>query len=923
MFYHFSFLLRLSLVFGLWGCWLSGGSEVQAQALPDSLRAEFSDQLVSYWPFLVGYQFDEQGRMYAFSKDGKVWLSPDGQKPEQPLLDISEEVANFGDHGLIGFTLDPAFARNGYFYLLYTVDRHHLLYHGTPAYDPRKNDHKYPSIGRLLRYQADPATHFTTVLPESRTVLMGRSLADGIPLLHNSHGLGSLVFGEDGTLLVSVGDGASYTDVDVGGDEGGALAEQALREGIIDPRQDVGAFRSQLIHSLNGKILRIDPKTGAGVSSNPFYDPAQPRAAQSRVWALGFRNPYRFRVIPGTGDHNPARGRPGELLVSEVGWGEWEEWNRVEKGGQNFGWPLYEGLDDRWQYYYQRIYNRSAPNPAYDGLSCTEEYLAFNDLIVNPRAGCEPVFPNPCRSFEKIPDSFPRFVHEPPLLTYRNGPDGSTDFRTFVPGFDAEGRLTGIALDDADSGVEGKQFNGICTNGGVWYDGDNFPADYRGKYFMADYKGWIKLLAFDNLTHELQAVEPFMERSNGPARPIWLAVDPASGCLWYTDYHADRSMLRRICYGGNPVPRARIEVARTYGASPFTVAFAGQGSSDPNGQVVRYAWDFGDGDQSQVPNPTHTFEAEGPQSFTVTLTVTDDEGATHQAQQLISVNNTPPQVQITSVADSGQYPLRGITHLPLAAQVDDAEQGEERLFFQWQVILHHNSHTHPEAVDTARTPSAIIVPEGCGDETFWYRIVLRVQDPLGLEGRDEVEIFPYCGPEVNRFDSVAAGYRDHTGTTLHWQMAEEEAGTTYYIERSADKLSFDILGQQAADGSLRYTWTDVDHDATSPYYRLRAVSADSIVSHSPVAKAVFLDKPDIWVYPNPARERLWVELKEAEGRVTLEILDLHGRILTRSAWPGAGQQLRYSMVLDTLSSGLYLYRISDGKQVETGRFMKR
>src|SRR5690606_37774379 len=138
------------------------------------------------------------------------------------------------------------------------------------------------------------------------------------------------------------GDGASYTDPDRG-NLSYTYYTQALADGIITPAENVGAFRSQLLNSHSGKLLRINPENGVGFSSKPFYDPADPISAKSRVWVLGFRNPFRVSVKPGTGSTNPSTGDIGEIFVGDVGWSTWEELNVVKAPGQNFGWPLYEG----------------------------------------------------------------------------------------------------------------------------------------------------------------------------------------------------------------------------------------------------------------------------------------------------------------------------------------------------------------------------------------------------------------------------------------------------------------------------------------------------------------------------------------------------------------------------------------------------
>src|SRR5262249_50202594 len=93
---------------------------------------------------------------------------------------------------------------------------------------------------------------------------------------------------------------------------------------------DVIALRAQDVDSINGKLLRIDPATGNGLPDNPFY--AGPTDIPSKVWCYGFRNPFRFTILPGTSD----------VFVGDVGWDDWEELDVAARGG-NYGWPCHEG----------------------------------------------------------------------------------------------------------------------------------------------------------------------------------------------------------------------------------------------------------------------------------------------------------------------------------------------------------------------------------------------------------------------------------------------------------------------------------------------------------------------------------------------------------------------------------------------------
>lgn len=312
--------------------------------------ANFIDQnYAGNFSAAVGMTFDANGRMFVWERGGKVWIVENGVKSAQPLIDISDEVGNWRDFGLLGFALDPNFLSNGHIYLLYIVDRHHLLFAGTPNYNPNTNDYFKATIGRVTRYTAQASSNFTTVDNGSRTILLGETASTGFPSLHQSHGTGQLVFGTDGSLMVSLGDGASYSSVDEGS-ANETYYQQAIADGIIPASHNIGAYRVQLPGSLAGKLLRLDPETGDGVPSNPFYQGGNPRSPQSRTWALGLRNPCRMTLKPGTGSHNMADGDPGVFYIGDVGWGSREELNVCDAPGQNFGWPKHEGMTHQPNY---------------------------------------------------------------------------------------------------------------------------------------------------------------------------------------------------------------------------------------------------------------------------------------------------------------------------------------------------------------------------------------------------------------------------------------------------------------------------------------------------------------------------------------------------------------------------------------------
>ena len=305
------------------------GPAAAAVALPSG----FQEQIVfSNLTQPTDLEFSPDGRIFVAEKGGRIKVFDDLADTTPTLFaDLSSNVHNVWDRGLLGLALPPNFPTSPWVYVLYTYDappgRTAPVYNDDcSVVQGGANGGRCVVTGRLSKLQAAG-----NVMTGSEQVLI-HDWCQQYP----SHSVGDLEFGPDGMLYATGGDGASFNSVDFGNLPAGSPTNPCT-----DPPNEGGALRSQDLRtlsdptSLNGTLLRLDPDTGAAAPGNPLIGSADLNAR--RIVATGLRNPYRLTMRPGT----------NEPWISETGWNTWEEVNRVVSptaAVTNFGWPCYEGV---------------------------------------------------------------------------------------------------------------------------------------------------------------------------------------------------------------------------------------------------------------------------------------------------------------------------------------------------------------------------------------------------------------------------------------------------------------------------------------------------------------------------------------------------------------------------------------------------
>ncbi len=308
-------------------------------------------------------------------------------------------------------------------------------------------------------------------------------------------------------------------------------------------------------------------------------------------------------------------------------------------------------------------------------------------------------------------------------------------------------------------------------------------------------------------------------------------------------FAAYRVGYTRYGVGGNGWPVAVASGNVTSGIVPFTVNFSATGSSDPDGTVASYLWDFGDGTTSTQANPAHLYTTAG--NYVTHLTVTDDEGATSVNTVAIQANN-PNQLPVavaTAVPASGPPPL-DVTFYAAGSYDPDGSIGNIRWTFEdgsesWGATT-YNSYTelgshlvtmtvwdNNGATDTTTVTVTVtgpdVTPPDAPVVTNPADGSITNQDPLTFVGTTEpgarIDVHEVGSGIICTVTAVANG---------NWQCTPANL-------LGEGSHTFNVIATDAADNASEPTTLTVTIDQTTPSAPEVAAPADgSITNQDPL-----------------------------------------------------------------------------------------
>lgn len=683
-------------------------------AAEPALPAGFQDEVVfDELEQPTNFRFAPDGRVFVAEKPGRIKVF-DNLADTTPTVfaDLRGSVYDNGDRGLLGLELDPEFATNGRVYALYTWD--HVL---GEAWDPA--DPKYGTPG----VSGDP----------------------GCPAQNTS---GSCLV--SGRLVVLT---ANSLDPNHAIEESGRPKEEELLEGWCQQfsSHSIGELQfgpegALYVSGGDGAAYESIPDYGQlGTPSNPCADPptakgvtpesspgkplpnAQGGALRSQN--LKLLNGAILRIDPDTG-----AAWPGNPLAAS--------------GDENTRRTIAKGFRNPFRFTFD-----SQTGEIYSGNVGSSEIEEIDRLEAPPTALYNSGWP----CFEGIQRHFQFRVLGLNICEamYANEPNSAS-----LPFFSYSHRQT-VVPDDECPTESGSAVGGIS-----FYQGGQFPAQYKGALFFADAVRGCLWVMFANAEGEPDPsttqrflregkVYPGVKISEGPGEYLYYAS-------LFSDEGAGEGEIHRVAYRPNS-PTARLEAKPPYGlydgSNEFKTTVDASKSSDPNGDPLTYEWDLNEDGVFEISGSAKTQaltftkaqqEAREAADLSPNRVVTvrvDDGTFASVARVTIYPGDQPPVVTITKPTGSELWSVGDLVKLD-GKGVGAKGEITEPLPYYWVTRLAHcpdpanptACHVHPlETFSGIRRPE-FIAPQH--DYPSYIEILLRVSSPRGLSGTATVKFQP-------------------------------------------------------------------------------------------------------------------------------------------------------------------------------------
>lgn len=270
--------------------------------------------------------------------------------------------------------------------------------------------------------------------------------------------------------------------------------------------------------------------------------------------------------------------------------------------------------------------------------------------------------------------------------------------------------------------------------GGFVYRGEQFPLEYQGGYFYADYaRKWIRYATFDVTGTMVIDDQEF----DGSANRLADLIEGPDGAIYTASFGG---LVRRYVFddGNTPPEVVAAEADPVYGPAPLAVSFDAVGF-DADGDELDFEWEFGDGASSEGETVGYTYTANGVYSAVVRISDGDREAVSDPIMIEVGV---APEPEIIAPLDGSLFRAGDTIMLEGTAVDPDGTLGSSS--YSWLVQFVHNNHLHPEFGPVGGTDASFEIGTTGHDfsDDTGYLIELTVTDADGISRTESVVVRP-------------------------------------------------------------------------------------------------------------------------------------------------------------------------------------
>ena len=279
------------------------------------------------------------------------------------------------------------------------------------------------------------------------------------------------------------------------------------------------------------------------------------------------------------------------------------------------------------------------------------------------------------------------------------------------------------------------ELRGCAITGGTFYRDVNFPAEYAGDYFFADFcNAWIAQLDSNG------AIIGSFATSVAPS-PVDLTVGP-DGALYYLA-RGNGGVVQRIAFTGPQAPQIQVHPQNRTVAVGQTATFSVTASGS---SPLSYQWQKNGANIAGATSSTYTtppvVAGDSGSAFRCVVTNPIDSVTSNPGILTVSGNQAPTPTILTPAQGTTYAAGTAINFSGSATDPEDGTVPASR--FTWQVDFHHDNHTHPHMPATSGATSGLFTIPDVGElaTNVWYRIHLTVTDSAGVSVETTRDVTP-------------------------------------------------------------------------------------------------------------------------------------------------------------------------------------